>query len=396
MSDFHLHNEGDGGFSLSPRDAAALDTVFDAEGGVFIPSPDSGPRSLEILGLLRLTQAEEQALAESRPDAIGQAMMVASRLSSGSGRCIDCFASGEEPVEALRVLQLLDEPSEAPEAGRAARIERVLAALPAKPGATRPFRMAPPATSEVGARRGIRFSDLIAIAAVLLVGTTILFPQLFSVRTMAEEIQCAQNMQRAGVGFSMFANEHDGQLPARDLVSEGRDSQPRVRTAQWWLVGNPNSSHSANLFVLVRQDYVPLEALACPGNRRAVHDDDHTLDADWQTPEQVSYSYQLFGDRPPRFSDQRVNILLADRSPVIQQAMQGQIADATQNSLNHRERGQNILLPDLSVYFAYTPELQTRSGRDNIWIPRSFEGNPRQVRLTGSEQPAPNDAFVGP
>src|SRR5690606_11059359 len=65
MSDFHLHNEGDGGFSLSPRAAAALHTVFDAEGGVSIPSPDSGPRSLAILGLLRLTQADEQARAES-------------------------------------------------------------------------------------------------------------------------------------------------------------------------------------------------------------------------------------------------------------------------------------------------------------------------------------------
>ncbi|MFI4855293.1 MAG: hypothetical protein ACIAQF_10005 [Phycisphaerales bacterium JB065] len=396
MSHSDMHNEGDDRCKLSSSDAAALDTAFGGEGEAFISASGSGSRALGILGLLRLSRAEERALDESRPEAIGQAMLVASRLSSGSERSVDCFASGEEPVETLRVLQLLDEPLERTESGRAARIERVLAALPAKAGATRPFRMTPPTSSEVGARRGIRFSDFIAVAAVLLVGTTILFPQLFSVRTMAEEIQCAQNMQRAGVGFSMFANEHDGQLPARDIAGEGSDSQPRVRTAQWWLVGNPNSSHSANLFVLVRQDYVPLEALACPGNRRAAHDDDHTLEADWQSPEQVSYSYQLFGDRPPRFSDQGVNILLADRSPVIQQAMQGQIADATQNSLNHRERGQNILLPDLSVYFAYTPELQTRSGQDNIWIPRSFEGNPRQVRLTGSERPAPNDAFVGP
>jgi hypothetical protein len=250
--------------------------------------------------------------------------------------------------------------------------------------------------SEVGSSRRIRFSDFIAVAAVLLVGTTVFFPQLFSVRTMAEEIRCAQNMQRAGLGFSLFANEHDGQLPARSIEGGESDSSPTARTAQWWLVGNPNSSHSANLFVLVRQDYVPLEALACPGNHRAAHDHEHTLEADWQSAEQVSYSYQLFDGRPPRFSDQGVNILLADRSPVIQQAMRGQTADATRNSQNHRERGQNILLPDMSVYFAYTPELQTRSGQDNIWIPRSSEGNPKRVRLTGTERPAPNDAFVGP
>lgn len=387
-------------FALSPEDAAALDAALNnpqnRTRSEEINPVQSGqfPKVVSLLGLLRLSAGEERSLRENAPLAIGGVLHDAHGLSSAGKRAVESFAAGEEPIEAVRVLELMDHASPEIEEDRAARIERVLAALGTSDGekkGRRVFRMSPPSAGEVYRTRRIRFSDLVAVAAVLLVGTTILFPQLFSVRSMTEEIRCAQNMQRAGLGFSLFANEHDGHLPARDPGSLGDQ-----RSGQWWLVGNPSSSHSANLFVLVRHEYVPLEALACPGNERAVVDHDKTLEADWQSQEQVSYSYQLFDGRPPRFSDPGIKLLLADRSPVISRAMRGETVDATENSHNHRGRGQNLLLPNFAVYFAYSPEMQTGAGDDNIWIPRSHEGDPGRVRLTGSERPAPSDAFVGP
>jgi hypothetical protein len=388
------------GFALSPEDAAALDAALNSpqprtHSGEADPAQSGrSAKVVSLLGLLRLSTSEERSLREGAPLAVDSMLHDAHGLSPAGKRAIEGFAAGEEPIEAVRVLQLLDYGFSETGEDRAARVERVLSTLGSSDGhreGQRAFRMSPPSAGEVYRTRRIRFSDLVAVAAVLLVGTTILFPQLFSVRSMAEEIRCAQNMQRAGLGFSLFANEHDGHLPARESAGPGE-----ARSGSWWLVGDSSSSHSANLFVLVRHEYVPLEALACPGNHRAALDHGKTLEADWQSHEQVSYSYQLFDGRPPRFSDPGIKLLLADRSPVISRAMRGETADATENSHNHRGRGQNLLLPNFAVYFAYSPEMQTGAGEDNIWIPRSHEGDPSRVRLTGSERPAPSDAFVGP
>ncbi len=313
-------------------------------------------------------------------------------LSGAAARVVDGFADGRNSLEALRVLELLEEPESAVDSQteRQARIDRVMAAISKQSSASSDrFRLAPPSREEIRHRRRIQFSDFVALAAVLLVGTAVLFPSLFSANSMALETQCAFNMQQAGIGFELFGKDHDGRLPA---VESGDDS-PRTATIQWWKVGDPSSSHSANLFVLIREDYVPMEALACPGNDRAVveHDQDHAQD--WARPEQVSYSYQLFNGRAPRYSDPGVKLLLTDRSPVITPAMRGEVVDATQNSQNHRRRGQNLLLPDLSVFFVNSPVM---ADGDNMWLPRTHESSPRRVKLSGSERPLAGDAFVGP
>ncbi len=136
-----------------------------------------------------------------------------------------------------------------------------------------------------------------------------------------------------------------------------------------------------------------MEALTCPGNQRAPRKHDHRHATDWERPEHISYSYQLFDGRPPRHSDPGVKLLLTDRSPIIAPSMRGETVDASRNSHNHRDRGQNIMLPDFSVYFVTSPIL---GDGDNMWLPRSLESGPRQVKLTGTERPVEGDAFVGP
>ena len=375
---------------LADADANVIDGFFAGN-----PATEStrAIRAESLLGLLRLSGVEDDAIAALRADRITEASSVAARLSEAGERVVDSFADGHEPAEGVRVLELLDDSVADDESPRHERIERVMTAIRERDADvdTDPFRLSPPSADEVRSTRRIRFSDLVAVAAVLLVGTAILFPSLFSAQSMAEEIQCAQNMQRAGLGFSLFANDHDGRLPATSEVDGPEaDSSPDAR---WWLVGGAAGSHSANLFVLVREDYVPLEALACPGNARAAVTRSPGLTRDWQNAEQLSYSYQLFDGAPPRFSDPGIALVLADRSPVVAAAMQGESVDATLNSRNHGERGQNVLLPDFSVFFLHSPRL---ADGDNIWIPRSRENQPRSVRLDGTERPATRDAFVGP
>lgn len=398
------------GFALSSADAEAVDRLAEA-----FMAPASGAdrrerTAAELLNLLELSSADLRELQAGRASLVSRTLLSMPPspqeerylesgfpLSGAAARAVDGFASGSEAVEALRVLELLDEPANSTdsEQSRKARIDRVMDAVRSQSAQQKSrFRLSPPARNEVGYRRRIQFRDLIAVAAVLLVGTAILFPSMFSSNTMAEELRCAQNMHQAGLGFELFAQDHDGRLPSRqDQAAPASPAGVPTASVQWWRVGEPGSSHSANLFVLIREDYVPMEVLACPGNHRAPITHEHAEISDWQRPEEVSYSYQLFDGRPPRFSDPGVKLLLADRSPVIAPAMRGEVVDATKNSHNHNSRGQNLLLPDFSVYFINTPQL--RDG-DNMWLPRTLETNPSRVRLTGSERPEAGDAFVGP
>lgn len=400
-------------FELSRDDAEAVDHLMEAR----YESSESAPNrrvqtAAEFLKLLDLSAAERSELEAGRSTLIPRTLLCVSSadpedqgaearvaLSPAASRAVDGFAGGGESVEALRVLQLLDEPGEPADSdeSRRERIDRIMQAVRSRTE-TRDsrFRLSPPARDEVRSTRRIQISDFIAVAAVLLVGTAILFPSMFSSNTMAEELRCAQNMHQAGLGFELFAQDHDGRLPSRqNQPAQASPAGFPTASVQWWRVGEPGSSHSANLFVLIREDYVPMEALACPGNHRApvTHAHEHAEISDWQRPEEVSYSYQLFNGRPPRYSDPGVKLLLADRSPVITPAMRGEVVDATRNSHNHKGRGQNLLLPDFSVYFVNTPEMPDG---DNMWLPRPLESSPRRVRLTGSEVPAADDAFVGP
>lgn len=408
MNDTRPEHEQDP-IRILPDDAlGALDHLIDVwatdDQAAGESSDASGKTIAGLFDLLALSNDEIAELDSGRSSRIAEASEGNAHqhlafdkglaLSGTAARVVDGFADGRNSLEALRVLELLEEPSSAAgsDAERKARIDRVMAAItknhaPAKDR----FRLAPPSRDEIHSRRRIQFSDFIALAAVLLVGTAILFPSMFSANTMALETQCAMNMQQAGLGFDLFAKDHDGRLPTREGQTDSEAAQ--TATIHWWKVGNPGSSHSANLFVLIRDDYVPMEALACPGNDRALVKHDHDHAQDWERPEQVSYSYQLFNGRAPRYSDPGIKLLLTDRSPVITPAMRGEVVDATQNSHNHNERGQNILLPDFSVYFVTNPVM---GDGDNMWLPRTHESFPRRVKLTGSERPMSGDAFVGP
>jgi hypothetical protein len=162
----------------------------------------------------------------------------------------------------------------------------------------------------------------------------------------------------------------------------------------WWNVGAPERSHSANLYQLVSGDYARIADLACPGNHLAPVDcrDEHA--EDWNSHEEVSYSYQLFGGRTePRLHDLGRAVLLADKSPVVVRARRGERVYAQERSHNHNGAGQHVLLTDGSTLWLTQPE--TPWG-DNLWLPEELRGI-EGLRLRGVELPSrAGDAFVGP
>lgn len=236
---------------------------------------------------------------------------------------------------------------------------------------------------------GFRLRDLIAVAAMLLIGVSVMWPVLVNARLRAQLASCGMDLGQAAQGFGAYAFDNAGAMPAAHASLLSGDN---IFSTQWWNVGDEKSSHSANVYLLVEMQYVPIEHLACPGNFFAPTEAQPGRH-DWSTPEQVSYSYALSSNRTRLLTALPTFVVLADKSPVIDRARLGERPEAHADSPNHSGRGQHVLHADGSVFRLASPVLE--SG-DNIWLPRSHEVDPYLV-LTGREAPADDrDAFVGP
>lgn len=259
------------------------------------------------------------------------------------------------------------------------------------------------------ARSGARFrwSDLVSVAAVLLIGGAVLTPMLGSVRGVQRRLACASNMAEARAGFGSYA------LDYRDLLPLASPSTPGQN---WWNIGRADQSNSANLFTMVRTQHARPEALACGGNPRACRASGLKPAAvDWGCIEEVSYSYQnMFARERPRWSGAPTGgaakpdrtIVLADASPVIRRALRNEWINPLENSPNHGT-GQNVLFTDGSSQWLRSPvvRLEGAQGRaDNIWLPRALEEAIEQLQnparadpLRGTESPVgADDVFLAP
>ncbi|MFG0258478.1 MAG: hypothetical protein ACF8GE_11300 [Phycisphaerales bacterium JB043] len=233
---------------------------------------------------------------------------------------------------------------------------------------------------------GLPMRELGAIAAMVIAAFSLLFPTLGAAHNRAQQQSCVASLANAGMGFAMFARDNNSRLPSTPYAAQARDV--------WWNVGQPEQSHSADLFTLPAQGYTHLHDLACAGNHRAVINLDLDQHQDWRSHEEVSYSYQLF---PQSFRTIRITIpsqtvLLADRSPIVARSQRGEYVSAQARSMNHAGAGQNILAADRSVRWLESPVING----DNIWLPAAYE-HQEIVQLRGNETPEIwGDIFVGP
>ncbi len=341
-------------------------------------APTADP-SLTDLTLLRLRRANAEAadrLGEEDADALD------ALVSSG-------FDPARVPAQlrerARRHRALADLVTRVPTPTPSADLtERTLASL---------TRREEPISIERHRRRRVRLSDLVSIAALLLIGASLILPVLGAVRDQQFQTVCSANMMASAMGLSTYAADNRGLLP---VVTAGFGASP------WWNVGDPSSSNSANLFHLAREHYVTLHELACAGNRLAPTRMADTTARDWRRLDEVSYAYRIMrGNTRAQWSAPARFVVMSDRSPVVLRAVRGVAIDPSENSPNHAGRGQQILLSDGSAFWLRTPMV---TSRDNLWLPRPVEDAIRRLRgqappdtLSGHESPASiEDAFVGP
>lgn len=236
-----------------------------------------------------------------------------------------------------------------------------------------------------------RLADIISVAAVLLIATSVVWPVMSAVREQGRRTICMSNLMGSTIGLASYADDNDSSLP---VAMAGLGGRP------WWDVGSPQGSNSANLFKLARDRYVGLDDLACPGNAHAPTALGQSDDRDWRRLEEVSYSYRIMfaADRPDWNANGDV-VVLSDRSPVVLRAYRGQMIDPSENSPNHLGSGQHVLMNSGHAMWVDSPQLE--SG-DNLWLPRNVERSlPRAHRpvrpISGTEAPESlDDAFVGP
>lgn len=242
---------------------------------------------------------------------------------------------------------------------------------------------------------GVRMADVVSVAAILLIGAAVMWPLLTSLRQQSQRTACFGNLNTAGLGFATYAGDNRDLLPVAGTTLSG----------PWWNTGTPNQSNSANLFQMVRTGHAKLDDLACAGNPSAMRGEADPDASDWASRENVSYSYQImFGSAMVTWSGHGAQVVLADRSPVVDVWVQGRPFFPMTNSRNHDGRGQHVLVTDGTAVWLKTPE--TASG-DNIWLPRSIEHAIRlltsrersrpQTPLTGTETAeSARDVFLGP
>lgn len=242
----------------------------------------------------------------------------------------------------------------------------------------------PPAVEQAPIGRRFRMSDLVSVAALLLIATAVIGPMVSSVRGVGQRLACQSNMGSLASAFGLYAGDSKDALP---LASASMAGTP------WWNVGKVQESNSANLYTLSRTGYTKLVTLACPTNPRGASCASGAGDMDWKCLDEVSFSFQnLFAKERPTWSSGKSRVVvLVDRSPVVPLAVRGFKINPLSNSPSHGFVGQNALFNDGSSVWLRSPVLE--SG-DNIWLPRVIESMLVRAGVGGSGADAGKGSHV--
>ncbi|MCE9618806.1 MAG: hypothetical protein K8R92_02730 [Planctomycetes bacterium] len=195
-----------------------------------------------------------------------------------------------------------------------------------------------------------QWADFGAVAAVVLIATGVTWPIAQRIRSSALEQNCANNLRTVGASLAAYAVDHRGNLPATASLG-GLFESPAASRMDW-----SNYEHSGHLLVLERNGYAKHDSCHCPACASGSVCG--------------SFAFRVpSADRPFRLQTMGRTPIVADANPVIQMRRAGRTADAAPNaslsSMNHQQRGQNVLFADVSILWLVTPEVNG----DNIFLP---------------------------
>ena len=390
---------------LSDADASALDALVEHGGDSTRVSPGLRERAQRIERLLRVLDwggtVARGGEVDRTLEAVRTAGAAAPRLSGADAEALDAWMfAGQEASHVPASLRARVQRAES--IGRAIRggvpfareereglVSRTLARVRVSIESEQDRFVAPSSRGRFGLR------DLLSVAAMLMLGASVLWPAMSSIRESGRRAACLANMRGVGGAFAWYAGDNRDALP---MASAGFGG------GTWWGVGGgPARSNSANLYALAKGRYVELASLACPGNPLSPTVERSPDDTDWRTIDEISYSYRVMVRPEARHATvSGPVVLLADRSPVILRAVRGELINPFESSPNHHSRGQHGLNSAGSAVWLTSPVLE--SG-DNIWLPRPVERliddavrrSRRLAPLRGTESPADTtDSFVGP
>ena len=423
MNEEHTGEDARGAWRLSPQDQLALDALVDSgfeldkvpqthraraqRAWAIVCAAGQGPADEQAAA--RAAQRVEAAIEGEAAPSVGDVRLnpddedaLEAWVNSGyrTSRVPGSLRARAERLDAMAAL-IVAPPADVAGTSTAALVGATMGLL----GQARGDRVL--AFSPAPTRR-VRVADLISVAALLALGTAVVWPAVSGVRSNAQRIACRGNLAEAAVGFGLYAGDHRSSLPMATASLGG---------TPWWNVGLPAQSNSANLFTLARARYTSPQSLSCcssPGCASTPSCDD----MDWRRLGDVTYSYRvMFGGQNPAWRGGAGTVVLADRSPVILRAARGEVIFPGENSPNHDARGQNVLFADGSARGEPTPVVDG----DNLWLPRRVEdvlravssrlppgahalvevsgwtGASRAEPLRGTETPSDaKDRFVGP
>ena len=232
---------------------------------------------------------------------------------------------------------------------------------------------------------GFSLPDVAAIAAIFILGISLMWPMLDSVRATSRQIACQANLGMAGRGLISYASDFKGSMPATRF----RPGDHWDRLGQFDDEGYAQSN-SAHLLVAHSTGYIPLKAVSCPDNPHAPQ----TLAQgarDFPSCKSISYSYQnQYTTQRPRLTGAIFFAILADKNPFFDAASEYRWQlDSNTNSSNHTRRGQNALMSDGRVAWLTSPMWED----DHIF---QIAGR-KYDYYTGSEGPAGvDDALLVP
>ena len=202
-------------------------------------------------------------------------------------------------------------------------------------------------------KRG-QWADFGAVAAVALLATGVGWPIAQRMRAAALEQNCANNLRTVGSSIVAYAVDQRGNLPATASLG-GLFETPAASKMDW-----SNYEHSGHLLLLERNGYAKHDSLHCP----ACSSGPACGTFSFRVPSvNTPFRLQVMGRTP----------LAADANPVIHMRRVGNKSQlsptASQCSMNHQQRGQNVLFADVSIVWMVSPVLKG----DNIYLPNGVK-----------------------
>jgi prepilin-type processing-associated H-X9-DG protein len=242
------------------------------------------------------------------------------------------------------------------------------------------------------------FSEVIAVAAVIMLIAAVSIPSLGLAREKYRQHRCQIQLGNIFQGFSNYIADHDGELPAV-AMEEG---------SPWWKVGYQGSENHSNtrpVWLLVKDDYVKPANFVCPGRpeKKKLRFADLQVQEynDFPSSAYVSFSFRIRCRRVPSSALRGRKVLMADLNPLSEriprdysQPFRVRLSEELlkSNSINHNRKGQNVMFCDGSVEFEKTRHVGL-SDDDMFTLQEMCSGS----EVNGCETPScETDAFLAP